>query len=178
MKQSAIQQLRNPPTRPFNVTLLPDLKLGINFFLANLNSSVNSFNANQNVILQCHPEDNVPSYSQMIHHISKITGVSSVIHLMCKNNCLAFTGLFANLDRCSICSEPKLCPVTKKPQQEFHTILLGPILPALWHDALSAKKFHYWQWKTWELIHELRATFSNLSSYNNFYCSNDCLENV
>ena len=112
MEQSAIQRLRNPPTTPFDVTLLPDPHLGIDLFLANINSPFDSFNANQNAILQRHPEDNVPSYSQMICHISKITGVSSVIHTMCKNSWLAFTGPFANLDRCSVCNEPKLCPVT------------------------------------------------------------------
>ncbi|KIJ97449.1 hypothetical protein K443DRAFT_39775, partial [Laccaria amethystina LaAM-08-1] len=131
MEQSAIQRLRNPPTTPFDVTLLPDLRLGIDLFLANMNSSVDSFNANRNAILRCHPEDTVPSYSQMIRRISEITGVSSVVHAMCKNSCLAFTGPFANLDCCPVCSEPKLCPATKKPQQEFHTILLGPILQAL-----------------------------------------------
>ena len=178
MEQSAIERLRNPPTTPFDVTLLPDLRLGIDLFLANMNSSVDSFNANRNAILRRHPEDNVPSYSQMIRHISEITGVSSVVHAMCKNSCLAFTGPFANLDRCSVCNEPKLCPVTKKPQQEFHTILLGPILQALWRDASSAKKFHYRRWKTWELIRELQATFGNLSSYDDFYCGSDYLENV
>ena len=97
MEQSAIQQLKNAPTTPFDITLLPDLCLGIDLFLANMNSSVDSINANQNAILQHHAEDNVPSYSQMICHISELTGVSSIIHVMCKNSCLVFTGLFANL---------------------------------------------------------------------------------
>ena len=38
--------------------------------------------------------DHVPSYEQMKHHISDITGVSSIVHPMCKNSCLAFTGPF------------------------------------------------------------------------------------
>ena len=143
MEQSTIQRPRNSPTMPFNITLLPDLCLSINLFLANMNSSIDSFNANWNAILRWHAEDNIPSNSQMIRHISKITGVSSVVHTMCKNSCLVFTGPFANLDHCSECNEQKPCPVTKKSQQEFHTILLGPILQAFWHDASSTKKFHY-----------------------------------
>lgn len=178
MEQSAIQRLRNPPTTPFEVTSLPDLRLGIDLFLANMNSSVDSFNANRNAILRRHPEDKVPSYAQMKRHISEITGVSSVVHPMCKNSCLAFTGPFANLDSCPKCDEPKLCPITKKPQQEFHTILLGPILQALYRDASSAKKFYYRRWKTWELIRELQAKFGNLSSYDDFFCGSDYLENV
>ncbi|KAF8895750.1 hypothetical protein CPB84DRAFT_1748364 [Gymnopilus junonius] len=143
IEKNAIQQLRNPPMMPLDITSLPDLCLSIDLFLANMNSSINSFNANQNAILQRHPEDKVPLYAQMKHLISEITGVDSVVHPMCKNSCLVFMWPFTNLDCCPICSEPKLCPVTKKPQQEFHTILLGPILQALWHDASSAKKFYY-----------------------------------
>ncbi|KAF8957134.1 hypothetical protein BDZ97DRAFT_1670443, partial [Flammula alnicola] len=97
---------------------------------------------------------------------------------MCKNSCLAFTGPFANLDRCPKCNEPKLCPTTKKPQQEFHTILLGPILQALWRDASSAKKFYHRRWKTWEIIRDLQTNSGNLSSYDDFYSGSDYLEQV
>lgn len=178
MEKSTIQRLRNPPTTPLDVASLPDLHLSIDLFLANMNSSINSFNANRNVILWWHLEDKVPSYAQMKRLISEITGVNSVVHPMCKNSCLAFTGPFTNLNRCLICSELKLCPITKKPQQEFHTILLGLILQALWCDASSMKKFCYQQWKTWELIHKLQAKFGNLSSYNDFYCGSNYLKNV
>ena len=80
-----------------------------------------------------------------------------------------FTGPFAYLDHCPKCNEPKLCPITKKPQQEFH---------ALWHNALTAKKFYHWRWKTWEIICKLLRNSGNLSSYNDFYCGSDYLENV
>ena len=122
--------------------------------------------------------DHVPSYKQMKHYISNITGVSSVVHPMCKNSCLAFTGPFANLNHCPKCKEPKLCPNTKRPQQELHTILLGLVLQALWCDASSAKKFYYQQWKTWEIICKLQTNSGNLSSYDNFYSSSDYLENI
>ena len=178
MDQNAIQRLRNPPTTPFDISSLPDLRLGLDLFLANTNSSIESFNANRDAILRRHPIDHVPSYEQMKRHISDITGVGSVVHPMCKNSCLAFTGPFTNLDRCPKCNEFKLCPLTKKPQQEFHTILLGPVLQALWRDASSAKKFYYRRWKTWEIIHELQTNSGNLSSYDDFYSGSDYLESV
>jgi hypothetical protein len=178
MDQNAIQRLRNPPTIPFDISSLPDLRLGLDLFLANMNSSVDSFNANRDAILRRHPMDHVPSYEQMKRHISDITGVGSIVHPMCKNSCLAFTGPFADLDRCPKCNEPKLCPNTKKPQQEFHTILLGPILQALWRDASSAKKFYHRRWKTWEIIRELQTNSGNLSSYDDFYSGSDYLEYV
>ena len=97
---------------------------------------------------------------------------------MCRNSCIAFTGPFANLDHCPKCNEPKLCPITKKPQLEFHTILLGPVLQALWRNASSAKKFYHRRWKTWEIIRELLRNSGHLSSYDDFYCGSDYLENV
>ena len=65
MEKNIIQRLRNPPTTPFDITSLPDLRLSIDLFLANMNSSINSFNANRNAILRQHPEDKVPLYAQM-----------------------------------------------------------------------------------------------------------------
>ena len=141
--QSTIDRLRNPPSTPFDISSLPDLRLGLDLFLANMNSSVESFNANRDAIMRRHPAHRVPSYDQMKRQISSITGVGSVIHAMCKNSCLAFTGPFADLDHCPKCGEPKFCPGTKKFQQEFHTILLGPVLQALWRDASSARNFYY-----------------------------------
>ena len=51
MDQNTIQQLRNPPTAPFDIGSLPDLCLGLDLFLANMNSSIESFNANRGAIL-------------------------------------------------------------------------------------------------------------------------------
>ncbi|KJA24703.1 hypothetical protein HYPSUDRAFT_135758 [Hypholoma sublateritium FD-334 SS-4] len=176
--QSTIHRLRNPPNTPFDISSLPDLRLGLDLFLANMNSSVESFNANRDAIMRRHPADRVPSYDQMKRQISSITGVGSVVHAMCKNSCLAFTGPFTNLDHCPKCNEPKFCPGTKKAQQEFHTILLGPVLQALWRDASSAKKFYYRRQKTSEIICELQANSGTLSSYDDFFSGSDYLENV
>ena len=46
MDQNTIQLLRNPPTAPFDIGSLPNLCLGLDLFLANMNSSIESFNAN------------------------------------------------------------------------------------------------------------------------------------
>ena len=178
MDQGTIQRLRNPPAILFDVSSHPDLCLGLDLFLANLNSSIESFNANRDAIMRRHPVDHIPSYEQLKRQISDITGVSAVVHHMCINSCLAFTGPFLDLDRCPKCDEPRFCPNTKKPQQEFHTILLGPILQALWRDASSAKQFYHRRWKTWEIIRELQANSGQLSSYEDFYSGSDYLENV
>ncbi len=97
---------------------------------------------------------------------------------MCKNSCVAFTGPFSDLDRCPKCDEPKVCPLTKKPHQEFHTILLGPILQALWREPSSARKFQYRQQITHSIISELEANHGNLASYNDIFYGGDYLESI
>ena len=108
----------------------------------------------------------------------EITGVTSVVHPMCKNSCLAFTGPFSDCVTCPKCDAPKLCPLTKKPYQEFHTILIGPILQALWREPSSAQKFRYRQEITRTIIDELLANNGLLSSYNDFFYGTDYLEKV
>ena len=124
MDLKSLHRLRNPPDQTFDIENYPDLCLGLDTFLVSMNSSVDTYITMQKAILRRHPEDQIPSYDQVKRMITEITGITSVMHPMCKNSCLAFTGPFSNLDKCSKCNKPKLCPLTKKPYQEFHTILL------------------------------------------------------
>lgn len=143
MDSKWLHRLRNPPTQIFSIENHPDLRLGLETFLVSMKSSVNTYVSMHEAILRRHPGDQIPSYEQMKRVITDITGVTSVVHPMCKNSCLAFTGPFSNCDMCPKCDAPKLCPLTKKPHQEFHTILIGPILQALWREPSSARRFKY-----------------------------------
>lgn len=128
--------------------------------------------------LRRHPEDNILSYDQVKTQIEDITGVGSITHPMCKNSCVAFTGPFAGLDRCPKCDEPSICPISRKPQQEFHTIPIGPVLQALWRKPSSAKQFYYRRQITRRIIAELQEKGGNLSLYNDFFAGSDYLENI
>ena len=64
---------------------------------------------------------------------------------MCINSCHAFIGPFAELEACSICSEPCYDPIQrghtrkKVPRQQACTILLGPQVQALQRSSQSAQ---------------------------------------
>lgn len=178
MDLKSVLRLRNPPQHAYDIQSRPDLRLGLEIFLVSTRSSVETYNTTREAILRRHPEDQLPSYDQMKKIVSEITGVTSVVHAMCKNSCMAFTGPFSDLDRCPKCNEPKNCPLTKKPVQEFHTMLLGPILQAMWREPSSAKRFQYRQTVTRTAISELQANGGILSSYDNFFYGADYLENV
>ena len=110
-----------------------------------------TYEANRAAFL-CHsPYIDLPSYYRTTRLISEITGIESVVHHMCINSCVAYTGPFLSLKACPICLEPqydefKLCSSGGKEQiahQEFHTIPIGPQLQALYRKPGSAVHAHY-----------------------------------
>ncbi|KJA16114.1 hypothetical protein HYPSUDRAFT_148287, partial [Hypholoma sublateritium FD-334 SS-4] len=103
MDSQALNRLRNPPTEKFDIENRPDLRLGLDTFSVSMKSSVDTYVTMREAILRRHPEDQIPSYDQMKRVITEITGVSSVVHPMCRNSCLAFTGPFSDLDKCPKC---------------------------------------------------------------------------
>ena len=68
--------------------------------------------------------------------------------------------------------------MTKRPHQEFHTLLLGPILQALWRDPSGTWKFDYHCLITHAIVNELQMNASNLSSYDDFFYRRDYLERI
>lgn len=175
----ALAHLRNPPTTLFMLNNQPDLHLAFDLFLASLKASVDVYNASHASILRCHPEDSLPSYNQMKTILACITGVNFIVHAMCKNSCIAFRGPLAGLDHCSPrCKELKHCPISKKYNQEFHTMPIGPILQALWRHPESAHRFQYHRTKTHEIIEELQLNSGELSTYEDFFHGSDYLKQV
>ena len=178
MDLKSLHWLRNPPNQTFDIENHPDLHLGLNTFLISMNSSVDTYVTMWEAILRWHPEDQIPLYDQIKWMIMEITGITSVMLPMCKNSCLTFTWPFSNLDKCLKCNEPKLGPLMKKPYQEFHTILLGPILQALWWEPSSTQRFQYHWTITCSIIAELEANKGNLSSYDDFFHGANYLKNI
>lgn len=88
--------------------------------------------------------------------VAQITGVIPIIHDMCPNTCLAFTGPFVNDDKCSECGEAYFDSIMNKARQEFYIILVGPQFQALWASVKGARKLDYQQRKTWEDIDEIK----------------------
>jgi hypothetical protein len=104
LSRDAVERLRNPPTSPSDVN--DDFRLGLDLFLAHLNSSQEAYNKTREAIHRRHPDDKIPSYDQMKCRIAEMTGVVPIVHHMCPNTCLAFTGPFVNDESCRMCGHP------------------------------------------------------------------------
>ncbi len=67
--------------------------------------------------------------------IEEVSGVSPITHHMCINSCVAFTGVYANLDKCPIsrCGESRYETIEGKnvPRKVFLTFPIGPQIQAL-----------------------------------------------
>ena len=176
LSEDVLERLRNPVTSCPDVSD-PDFRLGLDLFLANINSSQDAYTASRSAILRRHPDDDIPSYSQMKQRIAEITGVVPIIHDMCKNSCLAFTGPFRDLESCPECGEPRLDPVTQSAEQHLYTIPLGPQLQAQWRDADSARKMSYRREKTHEILAELEKD-GQLPIFKDFLHGSAYLEEV
>ena len=178
INKETLYRLRNPPTERFMIDKNPDLRMSFELFLNLLKSSIDSYKKTRDAILRRHPDDGIPSHDQMKKILAEVTGVGSVVHPMCKHSCMAYTRPLSKLDKCLKCGKPKLCPVTGKPQQEFHTILIGPVLQALWRDPSSAQRFSYRRHKTSAILAELRENMGHLAAYDDFFHGTEYLENI
>ena len=177
LNSEALNRLRNPQTARFAMETQPDLRLAFDIFLASLKASTDIYNITRESIMRRHPEDSLPTYNQMKKILAEITGVGSVVHPMCKNSCIAFTGPFIDLDHCPKCNEPKFCPISGK-CHEFHTMPIGPIIQALWRDPQSARRFDYRRTKTREIIDQLQRNNGSVLVYEDFFHGSDYLENI
>ena len=83
--------------------------------------------------------------------VADLTGVESVVHHMCINSGIAYTGPFLELNACPMYSKPWYDQFQfhlsegreRVPWQEFHTIPIGPQIQALYRAPESACNAYY-----------------------------------
>ena len=177
LDDDTLARLRNPPTTVPRDMVNPDLRLGLELFLASLNSSQKTYSASRNAILHRHPEDEVPTYEQIKRRIAEITGVVSIVNNMCPNSCVAFTGPFSELEICPECSEPRY-DAFGVARQELHTMPLGPQLQALFRDPESAQDMSYRRRRTEEIIQELQQNHGLQEAFHDFLDGRDYIDAV
>ena len=149
MSAEAVERLWNPLRDDPSLSIDADTKLAIRLFRNN--PSAKTYEANRGDILLRHPDDALPSYYKIKRLVADMTGIESVVHDMCINSCMAYTGPFSELETCPICSESRYelsesqssSGSQRKPRKKFHTIPVGPQIQALYRDPESASHAHY-----------------------------------
>jgi hypothetical protein len=144
MSQEALERLRNPLREQPSLSLDEDMRLAIDIYLGNPSEA--TYEVNRKAFLRRLPDAKIPSYYKTRRLVADLTGVESMVHHMCINSCVAYTGPFFDLEACPICSEPRYDQFrleSRIPRQEFHTIPIGPQLQALYREPESASHAHY-----------------------------------
>jgi Transposase family tnp2 len=164
MPDEALHRLRNPPHERSPVVIDKVTRLAIDLYLGN--PSKETYETNCKAIQRYEPGIDLPSYYKIKRLVADVTGVESVMHHMCINSCLAYTGPFHDLDACPVCSEPRYDQFRlqtssgkdKIPRKEFHTIPIGPQLQALYRSPESASIAHYLRNERYRIIADLEQT--------------------
>ncbi len=145
----AVGRLRNPPCKLPCEALDPDLQLAIDLYLGNALEA--TYETNRRAMLRRHPDTDIPTYYKTKQLVTKLTGVESVVHHMCTNLCIAYTGPFLDLEACPVCSKLRydqfrlLVSGRKErvPRQEYHTVPIGLQIQALYRDRESTTHGQY-----------------------------------
>jgi hypothetical protein len=180
LSEEAVARLRNPP-RGQSSPLDADLRLALELYL--LNPSEATYEANRAAFLRHSPHINIPSYYRTTRLVSEITGIESIVHHMCINSCVAYTGPFLDLEACPICSEPRYDQFKLRSsggneriaRQEFHTIPVGPQLQVLYREPESAAHAHYLREERERVLSEINRT-GCLDRYSDVLHGSDIIE--
>ncbi|RXW12320.1 hypothetical protein EST38_g13534, partial [Candolleomyces aberdarensis] len=166
-----LQQLQDPVREFLDLDANPDLRLSIRLYMDVGRASEATYMAAREAILERWPEDvEVLTYDQVQRKVEQLSGVIPIIHDMCINSCMAYTGPLACLEQCRVCSEPRYddsrsVPGKKcTPRQTFYTIPIGPQLQALYKSPESARLMSYRKEKTANVLpHTIRNPDGSIS---------------
>ncbi|KIO04827.1 hypothetical protein M404DRAFT_142201, partial [Pisolithus tinctorius Marx 270] len=168
LDEEALARLCSPPDHVVSIDS-PGIRYSISTYLALENASQKAYNrvceAARTNFAGAPGVENILSFYNVERTIAMYTGVDSIEHDMCPNTCLAYTGLFSDLDACPICRkshwlEEALQGSTcraKVPAQKFTTIPIGPQIQARYHHENAATEMDYLRRRTNEVIAEIRA---------------------
>ncbi|KAF8592803.1 hypothetical protein K439DRAFT_1650261 [Ramaria rubella] len=128
------------------------------------------FAANHNEVF---PEVLMLSLDQLKRKIAEWSGVEPIVHDMCPNTCIAYTGFFEDHESCPVCERShydafklnRTHGKVKKPLQHFYTMPIGPQIQALWWSPESATQMRYHAQCTEEILEEIRKKDGVISSY-------------
>ena len=170
MTPAMIAKLRNPLRTPLVIQNM-GVRHSVQAYLSLEHASQRAYDGIIASIRANFPEardiDGCLSFKGVESFLAANTGVEHVIHDMCPDSCLAFTGPYENLDNCPVCqksrwNEERLRESDgrcKIPVKQFPTILIGPQLQVHYRDPKSAQDMAWLQEKTIEVITELQHTW-------------------
>ena len=177
----ALDRLRNPIREDLTQFIDEDSKFTIDLYLGNPSDA--TYEVNRTAALRRFPNISLPSYYKAKRLVADLSGIEPIMHAMCINSCIAYTGPFVELESCPKCQEPRYdqfrleasSGTEKIPRQEFHTIPIGPQLQALYRNPESTRHAHYLREERSRVLAEIEQRGS-LEAYSDVLHGSDIIE--
>jgi hypothetical protein len=130
--------------------------------------------------------EDFPTLYQAKHAVEQLSGVSGMMHDMCFNSCVGFTGQFAHLETCPICGSSRYDQLIlaqssgkkKVVRKQFPTVPIGPQLQAMFRDPQSAVEMQYREARTRKIFEELERNEGKVHVYDDFLDRSDYINAV
>ncbi|KAG6913776.1 hypothetical protein DXG01_004387 [Tephrocybe rancida] len=135
LDEEQLQLLQHPPQEPAQIDDR-DLLLSIKLFISTTLAANKVYEDVHLNVMDAHSEDAILTHDAVKKAIAKLMGVVPIVHDMCLNLCMAYTGPWSALEWCPFCKTFRYDPVLfdkkkkKVAQRCFYTLPLGPILQA------------------------------------------------
>lgn len=155
LPQHIIDRLRTPQASTINLEEDEALRAGLELFVGTKHLPEEVYNTARNVYNRSMQRQGVdmtmPSLYTVKEQMQEMTGVHPIMHDMCPNSCIAYTGPLSDLESCSSCGTPRYDQEVfassngniKKPQRQFLTIPIGPQIQALYRTKEGAEAMRY-----------------------------------
>ncbi|KAG6835383.1 hypothetical protein H0H93_001990 [Arthromyces matolae] len=175
LSSESVDRLMNPPEYPLELDEEVDADLieCLRIFLHGHNSAKH-YNRTIKDLKMRHPEDELLSFNQLKRTIRELTGIVPIIHDMCPNSCLAYTGPLSNRQTCHRCGESRIDPTTGEPRLQLYTIPLGFSIQAMKRHVRTAQQMEYFWTRSQELMKELREN-QEIELIDDIVCGTDVL---
>ena len=178
MDSDDILTLHNPEAGIAGYDLVNPSQLlrSLQHFINNASASCDHYDGIQEIEQHHNLKDVLLSFDQVKHCIQWLSGIVPIECNMCPKSCVAYTGLYSELNSCPHCSTPHYLPGdTKKAQQTFATIPIGPVIQALYGSHNIADQMHYLERRLAQNA-DCVQTHSKLPSYDNTACGQELLD--
>ena len=183
LSAEVLQRLRNPPQHKFHFDDADEF-YSIKQFIATINASQQTYNNVRSNHNERFPDLPMLSLDQIKSKLGEWTGVETIQVDMCANSCIAYTGLFKDLQVCPKCSlvrnktstyESKI-GMLEIPAQKFMTIPIGPQLQALWRNKRTARSTMYRHERTAKILQDLRSNGNMVDQYEDILHGSEYLK--
>jgi hypothetical protein len=158
-----------------------DEKMSLEIYMDTASASREVYTKVCDTIEKFTPGRKLLSHARITSRIREWTKLDIIRHDMCISNCVAFTSIFANLDACPRCSEPRYETIRREgrqkrvPRKQFFQIPIAPQLQARWNTQHGARQMKY-AYRELEKRHALATDNGGVSpEYQDVFCGSDLL---